>query len=102
MLHLGPEFMLFRDFKKFRRFLVISGGIGFTQFNWSWRAGSNSRENYHALGIGIRGSISQMWAISNSLIIGPNFKFQIAAIGDEYGFAGIIPRLNLGLSVLLH
>ena len=102
MLQFGPEFMLFRDFKKFKRFLILQGGIGYAQFNWGWRAGSNSRENYRASGLGLRISVAQTWAMGKTLIIGPNFKFQIVAVADEYGFAGIIPRANLGLTVLLH
>ena len=102
MFQVGPEFMLFRDSKKFKHFFLISAGIGYSQFNWSISAANRNSETWKTSGIGIRGSISKTWAIGRTFIVGPNFKFQIAGVADQYGFAGIVPRLNLGLTVLAH
>lgn len=102
MFQVGPEFMIFLDSKKFKQFFILSGGLGFTRFNWSWRAGSNSREDYNASGVGLRVYVAKTWAVGKTLIVGPNFKFQVAGLADGYGFAGVVPRLNLGLTVLVH
>jgi|GEM_PF-5851652 len=102
MFQVGPEFVLFKDSKKFKHFFIVSGGIGYSRFNWNISAANRSSENYRAAGVGIRGSIAQTWALGKTFIVGPNFKFQLAAIADQYGLAGIVPRLNLGVTVLVH
>ena len=102
MLQAGPEFLLFRDSKKFRHFFIISGGVAFTQFSWKISAANRTSETYRASGIGIRGSIAKTWALGRTLIVGPNFKFQTAILADESGLAGSVARVNLGLTVLAH
>ena len=102
MFYFGSEYMFFKDSKKFRHFFILSGGVGYTRFNWVIRPGNSPGFNYKATGIGVRFSVAKTWAVGRTIIIGPNFKFIIAGIADESGFAGIVPRVNLGLSVLLH
>ncbi len=102
MLQIGPEFLLFRDSKKYKRFFLISGGLGYTQFRWNISAANRSSETFKASGLGIRGTISKTWALGRTLIVGPNFKFQLAILGNQDGLAGAVARLNLGLTVLIH
>ena len=102
MFQFGPEFLLFRDSKKFKHFFIVSGGIGYTRFRWNISAANRSSESFTASGVGIRGSIAKTWAIGKSFIVGPNFKFQLAILGNEDGLAGGVLRSNLGLTVLVH
>jgi len=102
MFYLGPEYMLFLDSKKFTHFFVVSGGVGYARFNWVVKPGNSPSLNYRATGFGVRASISKTWAIGRTIIIGPNFKFVVAGVEDEYHNAIVVPRINLGLSLLLH
>jgi len=102
MFQLGPEFLFFKDSKKFKHFFIISGGIGYTRFRWNISAANRTSESYTASGLGIRGSIAKTWALGNTFIVGPNFKFQLGVLADQDGLAGSVARINLGLTVLVH
>lgn len=102
MLYIGPEFLLFRDSKKFKHFFILSAGLGYTRFDWSIRAGAQSPEALRLSGVGIRISVAKTWAIGRTVILGPNIKFVNAIAGSRNQGLIMIPRLNLGLSVLLH
>jgi hypothetical protein len=102
MTYVGIEYLLFADSRKFKSFFIISGGVGYAHAKWKISALSRPAEIYELQGAGLRISIAKTWAITKSIIIGPNFKFVNAIAGSrEYGLA-MIPRVNLGLSVLVH
>ncbi|CAN5498093.1 hypothetical protein BH11BAC1_BH11BAC1_20630 [soil metagenome] len=102
MLYFGPEFMLFRDSKKFKSFFILSAGLGYTRFDWSVRAGAQSPETLRLSGLGIRISVAKTWAIGRTIILGPNIKFVNAIAGSSDAGIVMIPRLNLGLTILVH
>jgi len=102
MTYVGPDFLLFIDSRKFRSFFTLSGGLGYVHAKWKVSALNRPADVYELEGIAMRVSIAQTWAISKSVIIGPNFKFVNAIAGsNDYGTANI-PRVNLGLTVLVH
>lgn len=102
MTYVGPEYMLFIDSRKFTSFFMLAAGIGYTHVKWSVSALNRSAETYEPEGLGIRISIAKTWAIGKTFIVGPNFKFLNAIAGDrQLGFV-VIPRVNLGLTVLVH
>jgi len=102
MTFIGAEYTLFLESNKFKSFFIISGSVGYARAKWKVSALNRPSDVYDLQGAGFRVSISQTWAITKSLIIGPNFKFINAIAGsNEYGAANI-PRINLGLTVLVH
>jgi hypothetical protein len=102
MTYIGPEFMMFRSFNKFKSFFTLSGGIGYARAKWSIKSPSRSKETIDFSGFGIRISASRLWAVGRTFIIGPNAKFVNVLAGDKEAGLVMIPRLNLGVTVLLH
>jgi hypothetical protein len=102
MFYVGPEFTLFIDSRKYKSFFVLSGGIGYAHVKWSVSALNRPAEVYDPAGIGIRISAAKTWAVSRSFILGPNVKIVNAIAGSKDLGIVMIPRINIGLTVLVH
>jgi hypothetical protein len=102
MTYIGAEYLLFIDSRKFKNFFTIAGGIGYAHAKWKISALNRPADVYDFQGGAMRISISYNWAITKSLIIGPNFKLVNAIVeSSDYGVVNI-PRVNLGLNVFIH
>ena len=102
MTYIGAEYMLFVDSKKFKSFFTVAGGIGYARARWKISALNRPSDVYDFQGVAMRMTVSKTWAVTKSLIIGPNFKFVNAIVGSNELGTTNIPRVNLGLTVYVH